>query len=43
MKSTTKERIEVAEKRIIELQLLINHWRKNDQEDTSNREEESTT
>ncbi len=43
MKSTTKERIEVAENRINELQLLINHWRKNDQEDISNREEESTT
>ena len=43
MKSTTKERIEVAEKRIIELQLLINHWKENDQEDIRNREEESST
>ena len=41
MKPTTKEKIEVAEKRIAELNLLIKHWRENDKEDIHTREEES--
>ena len=40
MKSTTKERIEVAEKRIIELQLLIDTWKDNDQKNIHTRKEE---
>ena len=40
MKSTTKERIEVAEKRITELQLLIDTWKDNDQKNIHTRKEE---